>query len=224
MLWLNGGPGCSSSTGLCESAEEGFNRWIGDLETRSDPLSLPFLPVFELGPCSIYKNETVGTKHNPSSWTSAANVIFLDQPGGSLLERRTSRFSRADLLLVLLIFCLSSASVNVGYSYSEGSTVSDSQAAAEECVRSLPRSAVPLSKLTFFTSLCFLPSFTLPLRPLPHFTLERPLSSSGYHLQRLRLPLALYLPVLEVRRRRLPHLRRVLRRNLPSQYRDCWFS
>lgn len=52
VLWLNGGPGCSSSTGL----------------------------FFELGPSSI--NATLQPVHNPHSWTNRANVIFLDQPVG----------------------------------------------------------------------------------------------------------------------------------------------
>ncbi|KAJ7737915.1 carboxypeptidase C [Mycena maculata] len=51
VLWLNGGPGCSSSTGL----------------------------LFELGPCSI-ANEGKNTTHNKHSWTASANMIFLDQP------------------------------------------------------------------------------------------------------------------------------------------------
>ncbi|KAF9533625.1 carboxypeptidase C [Crepidotus variabilis] len=51
VLWLNGGPGCSSSTGL----------------------------LFELGPCNI-ANEGKNTTFNPHSWTKDANVIFLDQP------------------------------------------------------------------------------------------------------------------------------------------------
>ncbi|EEP78175.1 carboxypeptidase Y [Uncinocarpus reesii 1704] len=50
VLWLNGGPGCSSLTGL----------------------------FFELGPASIDKNLKV--IHNPYSWNSNASVIFLDQP------------------------------------------------------------------------------------------------------------------------------------------------
>jgi cathepsin A (carboxypeptidase C) len=55
---LNGGPGCSSSTGL----------------------------LFELGPCSIAKNVTSSTTsapfttYNPFSWTEHANILFLDQP------------------------------------------------------------------------------------------------------------------------------------------------
>lgn len=52
LLWLNGGPGCSSSIGL----------------------------FFELGPSSI--NATLQPVHNPHSWTNKANVIFLDQPVG----------------------------------------------------------------------------------------------------------------------------------------------
>ncbi|KAJ8462046.1 hypothetical protein ONZ45_g18075 [Pleurotus djamor] len=72
ILWLNGGPGCSSTTGL----------------------------LFELGPCAIADNGQ-GTKFNPNSWNTNANIIFLDQP------------------------------VNVGYSYSDdGSTVNNTPAAA----------------------------------------------------------------------------------------------
>ncbi|THY68808.1 carboxypeptidase Y-like protein A [Aureobasidium pullulans] len=50
ILWLNGGPGCSSLTGL----------------------------FMELGPSSINKDGSL--KYNPSSWNANASVIFLDQP------------------------------------------------------------------------------------------------------------------------------------------------
>lgn len=50
VLWLNGGPGCSSMTGL----------------------------FMELGPASI--NSKIKTVENPASWNSNASVIFLDQP------------------------------------------------------------------------------------------------------------------------------------------------
>lgn len=55
MLWLNGGPGCSSiGSGL----------------------------LFENGPCHMSEsgNETV---HNPYSWNEHLNIIYLDEPIGT---------------------------------------------------------------------------------------------------------------------------------------------
>lgn len=52
ILWLNGGPGCSSFTGL----------------------------LFELGPSSI--GPDLKPIYNPYSWNSNASVIFLEQPLG----------------------------------------------------------------------------------------------------------------------------------------------
>src|SRR5882762_10749713 len=54
VLWINGGPGCSSSTGL----------------------------LFELGPCTI-SDEGRNTTYNKHSWINHANIIFLDQPVGT---------------------------------------------------------------------------------------------------------------------------------------------
>lgn len=53
VMWLNGGPGCASSTGL----------------------------FMELGPCRI--DGPNSTKPNPHSWNTNANVFFLDQPIGT---------------------------------------------------------------------------------------------------------------------------------------------
>ncbi|CAK7898063.1 carboxypeptidase Y [[Candida] anglica] len=53
ILWLNGGPGCASSTGI----------------------------FFELGPSSI--SADTEPVFNPHSWNSNASVIFLDQPAGA---------------------------------------------------------------------------------------------------------------------------------------------
>eukprot|EP00927_Polykrikos_kofoidii_P069500 TRINITY_DN6500_c0_g1_i1.p1 TRINITY_DN6500_c0_g1~~TRINITY_DN6500_c0_g1_i1.p1 ORF type:complete len:603 (-),score=53.94 TRINITY_DN6500_c0_g1_i1:38-1771(-) len=53
VLWLNGGPGCSSMAGLFE----------------------------ENGPCRVDTSGT-GTINNPFSWTASANVMWVDQPSG----------------------------------------------------------------------------------------------------------------------------------------------
>lgn len=50
VLWLSGGPGCSSMTGL----------------------------LFELGPAKIDSN--IQVVNNPNSWNNRANILFLDQP------------------------------------------------------------------------------------------------------------------------------------------------
>ncbi|KAA1466036.1 peptidase S10 serine carboxypeptidase [Dentipellis sp. KUC8613] len=56
LMWINGGPGCSSSMGL----------------------------LMELGPCNIdmTKSSLNGTNWNPHSWNNEANIFFLDQPVG----------------------------------------------------------------------------------------------------------------------------------------------
>ncbi|WVQ80388.1 hypothetical protein IAT38_002493 [Cryptococcus sp. DSM 104549] len=56
VMWINGGPGCSSSLGM----------------------------LMELGPCSV-KDEPKGlndTEYNPYAWNDKANVFFLDEPIG----------------------------------------------------------------------------------------------------------------------------------------------
>lgn len=53
IIWLTGGPGCSSSLAL----------------------------LTENGPCSV-NEDGASTKQNPYSWTEAAHVLWLDQPAG----------------------------------------------------------------------------------------------------------------------------------------------
>ncbi|TDH67060.1 hypothetical protein CCR75_007933 [Bremia lactucae] len=52
IIWLTGGPGCSSILAL----------------------------LMENGPCSV--NDDLTLKRNPSSWTERANVMWIDQPVG----------------------------------------------------------------------------------------------------------------------------------------------
>ena len=52
VLWLNGGPGCSSMLGA----------------------------LTELGPLFLDKNATL--RPNPNAWTGKANVLFLETPSG----------------------------------------------------------------------------------------------------------------------------------------------
>ncbi|CDZ97775.1 serine carboxypeptidase [Phaffia rhodozyma] len=56
VMWINGGPGCSSSMGM----------------------------FMELGPCSVVDqgHGNLTTKPNPHSWNNKANVFFLDEPIG----------------------------------------------------------------------------------------------------------------------------------------------
>jgi len=54
LLWMTGGPGCSSEVAL----------------------------FGENGPCQVNANGT-GTIRNPYSWNSQANVIYIDQPAGT---------------------------------------------------------------------------------------------------------------------------------------------
>lgn len=52
MIWLTGGPGCSSLLAL----------------------------MMENGPCSVKDDMTL--KNNPFSWNSNANIMWIDQPAG----------------------------------------------------------------------------------------------------------------------------------------------
>ncbi|KAK4684296.1 hypothetical protein P7C73_g5896, partial [Tremellales sp. Uapishka_1] len=56
VMWINGGPGCSSALGL----------------------------FMELGPCSIKDKPTSvnDTERNPYAWNERANIFFLDEPIG----------------------------------------------------------------------------------------------------------------------------------------------
>lgn len=54
VLWLTGGPGCSSEVAL----------------------------FGENGPCSVTADGN-GTVRNPSAWNQHANLLYVDQPAGT---------------------------------------------------------------------------------------------------------------------------------------------
>merc|ERR1719277_266315 len=57
ILWMTGGPGCSSTLAA----------------------------LVENGPCRVKGRDAAGfwdTEQRPESWTEAANVVWVDQPGG----------------------------------------------------------------------------------------------------------------------------------------------
>ena len=63
IIWMNGGPGCSSMDGL----------------------------FLELGPLRLDGERMDNIKINPSSWHQAGNLLFLDQPVGTGLSYTLSR-------------------------------------------------------------------------------------------------------------------------------------
>ncbi|CAE8711096.1 unnamed protein product, partial [Polarella glacialis] len=60
VMWLTGGPGCSSMTGM----------------------------LFENGPCKVSPDGET-THLNPYSWTTKANVMWVDQPPGTGFSKGT---------------------------------------------------------------------------------------------------------------------------------------
>lgn len=73
VIWLNGGPGCSSMTGM----------------------------MWENGPFTIHNDEVEGSyklKNNPYSWNEVADVLFVDQPirAGYSMAARGARLIKTE--------------------------------------------------------------------------------------------------------------------------------
>ncbi|CAE6415970.1 unnamed protein product [Rhizoctonia solani] len=78
LMWINGGPGCSSSLGL----------------------------FMELGPCSVtgpLRSGTNGTDWNPYSWNNKANLFFLDQVANVNLDIMI-KLTKLALGLAMLVY------------------------------------------------------------------------------------------------------------------------
>ena len=69
VIWLTGGPGCSSTLAL----------------------------LSENGPCSVNEDGT-GTEANPHSWNTNANVLWLDQPAGVGFSYGSTNDSNEDMV------------------------------------------------------------------------------------------------------------------------------
>lgn len=99
ILWINGGPGCSSSMVGPIPGQEAEGRRLMHMHVttgnvngaryasccRSSKARLLTCTAHAVGPCQIVeegnpKNTTASTKFNPHSWNQNANLLFLDQP------------------------------------------------------------------------------------------------------------------------------------------------
>lgn len=110
VMWINGGPGCSSSTGLL--MEHGKSLIL------SRSYSAVYKSLFQ-GPCNIdiTGKSANGTLWNPYAWINHANMFFLDQP--YVLYRRS-------LHAIQLVI-----RVGVGFSYADyGETIETTEDAA----------------------------------------------------------------------------------------------
>ncbi|KAG8752647.1 hypothetical protein FRC12_011847 [Ceratobasidium sp. 428] len=115
LMWINGGPGCSSSLGL----------------------------FMELGPCSIHgppNTGSNGTKWNPYSWNNKANLFFLDQVSTAEPTTPTSNglnlqwdFSPLELALAMHVRVPTCRKItgHTNYPLDYGETVSTTEEAAK---------------------------------------------------------------------------------------------
>lgn len=77
VLWLNGGPGCSSLDGFLS---ENGPLHVCDLGKES--CNLAFMKVYMFGFWFKVKDDGNTLYENPYSWNKIANVIYLESPAG----------------------------------------------------------------------------------------------------------------------------------------------